>query len=75
MRLSYAFPPRTGWERAIDEDKLTEFTALSKGQNAALKHVTDGNGVFELRSDIEKWGLYKGDTITVTNYIINSKEF
>ena len=150
MRLSYAFPPRTGWERAnldnspyprtvnnsmqdgnvfgdaqavareeqfgddtvsgvtlvpqngngnvpgnitvvdgltktgvdsngfptytIDEDKLSNFTSLSTGQNAALKEVVEGSGTFEVRSKIDSLGLEPGDTIHVTIYKVNRQE-
>lgn len=51
---------------SIVETKLSSKTPLSKGQKAAQKHVNQGNGVFEVRSN--KGGLSKGDKIQVKEY-------
>ena len=51
---------------SIVETKLSSKTPLSKGQKAVQKHVNQGNGVFEVRSN--KGGLSKGDKIQVKEY-------
>ena len=50
----------------IIETKRSASTPLSRGQNAAKKHVEKGNGIFEVRSD--KGGLRKEQQIKVKEY-------
>ncbi|WP_301197133.1 hypothetical protein [uncultured Muribaculum sp.] len=54
----------------IVETKRTNLTPLSSGQQKAYDHVLNGNGqsMFEIRSDIRKWGLKSGQTIQVRNF-------
>lgn len=49
----------------IGEAKLTDKTRLSKGQLSAKKHVEQGDGIFEVRSKIDEFGLQPGDKIYV----------
>ena len=57
----------------ILEFKLTSESPLTKGQTKALKHVKDGNGMFEVRSRVPNLGIKPGDEINVTEYIIKYK--
>lgn len=53
---------------SIVETKRSSTTPLSKGQKAAQKHVDNGNGIFEVRSNRPEQGLSKGDKIRVKEY-------
>ena len=58
----------------IGEAKLTDKTRLFKGQKCAKKHVEDGDGMFEVRSEIKEFDLKPGDKIKVKKYEIIYKE-
>ncbi len=52
----------------ITEAKLTDTTPLSPGQKKAMDHVVNGNGKFECRSDINAFGIKKGEEIEVSTF-------
>lgn len=54
----------------IYEFKLSDKTKLSKGQQAVADHVKNSGGMVELRTNIKKWGLKRGDQIFITDYLI-----
>jgi RHS repeat-associated protein len=57
---------------SIKEYKLTDETALSKGQKASKENIDSGNKQFEVRSDIPEWGVKKGDVIKVGKYEVET---
>ena len=59
---------------SIREYKLTNKTKLTKGQNRSKEHVENGSQDFEVRSDIKKWNLEKGDVIKVKDYKVEYEE-
>ena len=52
----------------IVETKLRSSTNLSKGQKAAEQHIRNGNGYFEIRTNIDGWDLEKGSIIKIDNF-------
>jgi len=57
----------------IVETKLRSSTNLSKGQRKAKKHIEEGNGMFELRTDIPDWNLSKYEKIKIDVFDRNDK--
>ena len=57
----------------IIETKLSPDTKLSKGQQSAKEHVMNGDGIFEVRSEMLEFGLHPGDVIHVKKYTIITK--
>lgn len=57
----------------IVETKLSPDTKLSKGQQSAKEHVMNGDGMFEVRSEIPEFDLHPGEVIYVKKYTITTK--
>lgn len=55
------------------EIKLTSKTRYSKGQKEAIDQITGPIKKFEVRRDIPEFGITKGETITIENFILNNK--
>lgn len=58
----------------IKEYKLSKQTPYTTGQRKAKSHVENGNGNFEVRSDIPEWNLKKGDVIKIKDYQTEIKQ-